>query len=135
MPLSKLGEKPMSRTTTFKHRWQAPVLVGLLLVAALILAGCGAEQEVAQEPAAPTSMPTEAAAPTSPPTEPPPTEVPTEAPTPTEPPPTDTPEPTEEPTPEAVDDTACIGCHTDEETLKAVAEVEEVEEPLSEGEG
>jgi outer membrane biosynthesis protein TonB len=131
----------MSRTKTFKHRWLGPVLIGLLLVAALVLAGCGAEQEVAQEPAAPTSMPTEAEAPTSPPTEPPPTEVPTEPPapteppTPTKPPPTDTPEPTEEPTPEAVDDTACIGCHTDEETLKAVAEVEEVEEALSEGEG
>jgi hypothetical protein len=34
-----------------------------------------------------------------------------------------------------VDDTACIACHTDEETLKAVAEEEEVPEVESEGEG
>lgn len=128
----------MSRTRTFKHKWLGPFLVGLLLVTALVLAGCGAEQEVAQEPAAPTSVPAEEAAPTALPTEPPPTQAPTEPPpteVPTEPPPTDTPEPTEEPTPEVVDDTACIACHTDEETLKAVAEVEEVEESLSEGEG
>jgi hypothetical protein len=45
------------------------------------------------------------------------------------------PEPTDEPTPEAVDDTACIGCHTDQETLKLVAEEEEVPEVESEGEG
>jgi hypothetical protein len=36
---------------------------------------------------------------------------------------------------EAVDDTACIACHTDEETLKAVAVEEEVPEVESEGEG
>jgi hypothetical protein len=34
-----------------------------------------------------------------------------------------------------VDDTACIGCHTDEETLKAVATQEEKPEVESEGEG
>jgi hypothetical protein len=34
-----------------------------------------------------------------------------------------------------VDDTACVTCHTDEETLKAVAEEPEETESLSEGEG
>jgi hypothetical protein len=34
-----------------------------------------------------------------------------------------------------VDDTACIGCHTDEETLKLVAVEEEAPEVESEGEG
>jgi hypothetical protein len=34
-----------------------------------------------------------------------------------------------------VDDTACIACHTDEETLKAVAVEAEVPEVESEGEG
>jgi hypothetical protein len=34
-----------------------------------------------------------------------------------------------------VDDTACVACHTDEETLKAVAEEPEETEALSEGEG
>jgi hypothetical protein len=66
-------------------------------------------------------------------------------------PPTDIPVPPPGPTPEAldfpvaapvreqpepVDDQNCVACHTDEETLKAVAKVEEVEEEaLSEGEG
>jgi outer membrane biosynthesis protein TonB len=118
------------------------VPLGLLLVLVLLLAGCGGEPtsaptelpptEVAVQP---TTAPTEAP-PTEAPTEPPPTEAPTEPPpteTPTEPPPTAT--PTEEPTPEPVDDTACVGCHTDEETLKAVAEEPEETEALSEGEG
>jgi hypothetical protein len=43
--------------------------------------------------------------------------------------------PTDTPTPEPVDDTACISCHTDEETLKAVAKEEEEPEVESEGEG
>ena len=43
--------------------------------------------------------------------------------------------PTEEPTPEVVDDTACVACHTDQETLQAVAEEEEAPEVESEGEG
>jgi hypothetical protein len=35
-----------------------------------------------------------------------------------------------------VNDQGCVDCHTDEETLKAVAEkAEEAEESLSEGEG
>ena len=115
------------------------MLLGLLLVLVLALAGCGGE---------PTAVPTEppptevAVQPTTPATEPPaptevpPTDVPTEPPpteVPTEPPPTAT--PTEEPTPEPVDDTACVTCHTDEETLKEVAEEPEAAESLSEGEG
>jgi len=67
------------------------------------------------------------------------------------PPPTDVPpSPPPEPTPEALDfplgpptpmssdvpnDESCITCHTDEETLKALATEEETAESLSEGEG
>jgi outer membrane biosynthesis protein TonB len=129
----------MDRTTTFLVKGRrAGVLLGLLLVLALLLAGCGGEPTaVPTEPPEPTEVsvaPTPTEEPTQPPT---PTEEPTEPPTPTEeptePPPTAT--PTEEPTPVPVDDTACIGCHTDEETLKAVAEEPEEAEALSEGEG
>lgn len=64
--------------------------------------------------------------------------------------PTDIPAPPPGPTPVALnfplpaptkvdlweaDDQACVDCHTNEETLQAVAEKEEVEETLSEGEG
>jgi hypothetical protein len=118
-------------------------LAGLLVLVAVVLAGCGQSTDVAVEP---TSAPTEPATPTSAPTElPPPTKAPTQPPTPTEvpteppptdtPAPTDTPVPTDTPTPEPVDDTACISCHTDEETLKAVAKEEEKPEVESEGEG
>jgi hypothetical protein len=66
------------------------------------------------------------------------------------PPPTDIPAPPPGPTPEALDfplpppapassdlpdDQSCITCHTDEETLKALATEEEAAESLSEGEG
>jgi hypothetical protein len=66
------------------------------------------------------------------------------------PPPTDIPPPPPGPTPEALDfplppptpaisdlpdDQSCITCHTDEETLKALATEEEAAESLSEGEG
>jgi len=106
-------------------------------VLVLLLAGCGGEPTAAPTEPPPTEV---AVQPTEAPTEPPPTEVPTEPPptetpteVPTEVPPTAT--PTEEPTPEPVDDTACVACHTDEETLKAVAEEPEETEALSEGEG
>jgi len=118
---------------------KAAVLLGLLLVLALLLVGCGGEPTaVPTEPPEPTEVSAAAPTPTEEPTQPPtPTKEPTEPPTPTEeptePPPTAT--PTEEPTPVPVDDTACIGCHTDEETLKAVAVEPEESESLSEGEG
>jgi cytoskeletal protein RodZ len=147
-PLKTFGEKRMSKTKRFLPTWRGALAVLLLLAVSLVLIACGGEPtEVAieptsapTEPAAPTSAPTEPPAPTDAPTEPPaPTDAPTEPPTPTdvptEPPPTETPAPTEEPTPELVDDTACIACHTDEETLKAVAEEPEEAESLSEGEG
>ena len=66
------------------------------------------------------------------------------------PPPTEAPPPPAEATPAALDfplaahtqvevevasDQTCVDCHTDEETLKALAEEEEVVEELSEGEG
>jgi hypothetical protein len=114
----------MSKTKTFLARWKGATLVSLLLLVTLVLVGCGGEAtEVATQPtdpATPTTMPTE------PPT---PTDLPTE------PPPTSTPLPTEEPTPEPVDDSACITCHTSEETLKAMATEEEQPEVESEGEG
>lgn len=120
------------------------MLLGLALLLALVLAGCGGEPTAKPpeptEVAAATVAPTPTEAPTEPP---PPTDVPTEEPTlepteepteaPTEPPPTPT--PTEEPTPEPVDDSGCITCHTDEETLKALAKEPEAAESLSEGEG
>jgi outer membrane biosynthesis protein TonB len=128
----------MSKTMTFGIRWRGVALLGLLLLFALVLVACGAEPtEVAVQPTEPEAVATEVV-PTEVPTElPAPTEVPTEPPTPTdvptEPPPTAT--PTEEPTPEPVDDSGCITCHTDEETLKALAVEPEAAESLSEGEG
>jgi outer membrane biosynthesis protein TonB len=137
----------MSRTKmVFSTRWFGALVI-LLLLTALALGACGGsapEPTTAPEPtevaAQPTTAPTEPPLPTEEPTEPPPTEAPTEPPpteapteAPTEVPPTAT--PTEEPTPEVVDDTACIACHTDQETLMAVAEEEEVPEVESEGEG
>ena len=104
-------------------------VAALLFLVSLVLSGCSEPATVATQP---TPVATETPAPAS--TEPPaPTRVPTEVPT--ERPPTDTPPPTEEPVPEAADNTACIACHTDETTLRAVAEEEEMAESLSEGEG
>jgi hypothetical protein len=132
------GEMRMSKTTMSRVSWRGAALVGLLLLFALVLVACGAEPtEVAVQPTEPEAAATDVA-PTEAPTEPlAPTDVPTEPPTPTdvptEPPPTAT--PTEEPTPEPVDDSGCITCHTDEETLKALAVEPEAAESLSEGEG
>ena len=138
----------MSRTKGFSTGWTGRLVVLLLLLVPLVLIACGGQPtevamqptSAATEPPAPTDAPTEPPALTDISTEPPaPTDVPTEPPAPTdvptEPPPTDTPTPTEEPTPEPVDDTACIACHTDEETLKALAVEPEEAESLSEGEG
>lgn len=141
-------------TVTRKWVGLASVVAGVVLVL-FALSGCAmapapAPVQVAQ---APTEAP-EVAAPTeAPPTEVPPTEVP-----PTEVPPTDTPEPTETlaptdtPAPEptateapteapaaapvvSTDPTNCINCHTNQETLQALAVEEEPAESLSEGEG
>ena len=120
----------MSRTKTLLVRGRGTVaLIGLLLVLVLLLAGCGGEPTaVPTEPPEPTEVSVAPATATPAPTEPP---EPTEAPT--EPPPTAA--PPEEPTPVPVDDTACISCHTDEETLKELAIEPEETESLSEGEG
>jgi hypothetical protein len=130
----------MSKTKMSLVNWQTLATVALLLFTALILlSACGGAEPTtvaveptaaATEPPPPTSVPTEPPAPTDAPTEP---TAPTEAPT--EPPPTNTPAPTDTPTPEVVDDSACITCHTDEETLKALATEPEEAESLSEGEG
>lgn len=132
----------MTKTMTLLERGRrGGVLLGLLVVLALLTVGCAGEPTVAPtEPPEPTEISAAPSTPTEEPTQAPtPTEEPTELPTPTEEPtelpPTATPTPTEEPTPEPVDDTACVNCHTDEETLKAVAEEPEETEALSEGEG
>lgn len=122
----------MSKTKTFLVRWSGvAAIAGLLLLFTLVLAGCGEPTAVPTKPpvseATPTKIAAEPATPTSTPTEPPPTAVPTE------PPPTAV--PTEPPTPEPVDDTGCITCHTNEESLKALAQEEEEPEVESEGEG
>ena len=101
------------------------VLVGLLLLTSVALTGCANQVDIAAvEPTATIFPPT-------------PTDIPV-------PPPGPTPEaldfplaapPSEEKPAEPIDDQTCLDCHTDEETLKAVAEEEEVEEELSEGEG
>ncbi len=115
---------------TFLMRFRGVgVLLALMVVLVFLLAGCGGEPTAAPtEPPEPTEVSAAPATATSAPTEPP---APTD--TPTMPPPTAT--PTEEPTPVPVDDTKCVGCHTDEEALKAVAEEPEETETLSEGEG
>lgn len=119
----------MSQTKLFLAKWGWATLVALLMLVPLVLVACGEPTSAPPEPAA-TEVSVEPPAATSAPTEPPtPTDVPTE------PPPTDTPVPTEEPTPVVLDDSACIACHTSEETLKAMAVEEEVAESLSEGEG
>lgn len=115
----------MRESERFFRTWIGAVAVGLLLlVAVLALSGCGGPAAIAAvEPTATIYAP----------------------------PPTDIPAPPPGPTPEALDfplpapssveqgtanDQSCVGCHTDEETLKSVAEKAEVaEESLSEGEG
>jgi hypothetical protein len=98
-------------------------IAGLLFLAVLALSGCA-------EPVAVAAVPPTATVYAPPPTETPP------------PPPEPTPVALDFPLPapekeavEAVNDQTCVDCHSDEETLKAVAEEEEVTEELSEGEG
>jgi len=104
-------------------------LAGLLLLMSILLlvpllAGCGEPPAIAAVAPTPTAYP---------------------------PPPTDIPPPPPGPTPAALDfplpapahlelgqtnEEHCVDCHTDEETLKALAEkAEENQESLSEGEG
>ena len=115
----------MSETKRFFRTWGgAAAAVVLLLAAVVALTGCGGPAAIAAvEPTATVYGP----------------------------PPTDIPAPPPGPTPAAIDfplpapshveqeqenDQGCVDCHTDEETLKAVAETAEVpEESLSEGEG
>jgi hypothetical protein len=131
----------MNKTETFWARRRAMTIFLPLLLVALVLTACGSTPTAAPEPTAVAVQPTEAVEPTVAPTEPPPTpteEPPTpteEPPTPTEPPLTNTPEPTATPTPVPIDDSGCITCHTDDETLKALATEPEAPEVESEGEG
>lgn len=83
------------------------LLLGGLL--GVVLTACLARPEITPLPPSPMlpSVPTRAATPV---------------------PPTETPSP-------AVDSSTCIACHTDEETLKALAKEPEKAEHLSEGEG
>lgn len=115
----------MSETKGFFRTWGGgAAVVALLFLVALALAGCA-------EPAAIAAV-----VPTATIYAPPPTDIPV-------PPPGPTPAALEFPLPppnqvmkEVANDQACVDCHTDEETLKAVAEEEGVsEESLSEGEG
>jgi hypothetical protein len=121
----------MDRTKTFWIAGRGCTIIAALLVLGWLLAGCGAEP-TAVVTQAPTDIPTEPPTATATPAEPPPTDTPAPTDTPL---PTDTPVPTETPTPEVVDDSACIACHTSEETLKALAKEEEKPEVESEGEG
>ena len=102
----------------------AVALIGLLIVASVVLTGCAEPAAIAPvEPTATTFAP--------------PTDIPVPEPGPT-PAALDFPlaAPPREEVEEEVSDQGCIDCHTDVETLKAVAEVAEVEEEsLSEGEG
>jgi cytoskeletal protein RodZ len=113
-------------------------LLGLLLIVFVLgLTACNGE-----DPTTVAQATTSAPEPSEPePTAPPPTEAATNTPEPTDEP-TDTPIPaTDTPipatnTPEVVDDSACITCHTSQETLEALAvEEEDPGEELSEGEG
>ena len=115
----------MREIERFFRTWVGAVAVGLLLLAAVLaLSGCGGPAAIAAvEPTATIYAP-------------PPTDIPA-------PPPGPTPEALDFPLPatssveqETANDRSCVGCHTDEETLKSVAEKAEVaEESLSEGEG
>jgi hypothetical protein len=116
-------ERSMSRTKKSCITWGSVLALLGLLLAALALTGC------VEMPAIAAVEPTASLYP----------------------PPTDVPPPPQKPTPEAlefplpasvtlekkepIDDQTCVDCHTDEETLRAVATEEEEGETLSEGEG
>ena len=107
----------------FTIRGELVVGVGLLFLASLLLTGCVEGPAIA------------AVKPTATLYAPPPTDIPA-------PPPGPTPKaldfPLPPPTPASSglpDDQSCITCHTDEETLKALATEVDKAESLSEGEG
>jgi hypothetical protein len=118
-------ERLMDRSKKPCRTWVGLVAMALLLLLmALALTGCSFEPSaiVAVEPTA-TLYP------------PPPTDIPPPPPGPT---PVALDFPIAAPThaeSERLDDQACVDCHTDEETLKLMAEEEEVPEVESEGEG
>ena len=126
----RLMSVPKRCSQTLKRQFRTRAWIGvatglaLLFLAALALTGCAEPAAIAAVEPTATLYP---------------------------PPPTDIPPPPPGPTPAALDfplaaprqiekepvnDQTCVDCHTDEETLKAVAENEEGdEETLSEGEG
>lgn len=114
----------MSKTKRFVPIWAGPALAAaLVLLAVLAVAGCAAPPPIVPVEPTATSFP------------PPPTDIPA-------PPPGPTPAALDFPiaaiareSVEVVDDQTCQDCHTDEETLKAVATEEEAAEVESEGEG
>jgi outer membrane biosynthesis protein TonB len=95
--------------------------------------------ETTDTPPSPTDTPVPPSPTPPPPTDTPvsPTDTPEPEPEPEEASPTDTPEP--EPEPEvdvaSLSSDNCLGCHTDQETLEALAEEKEVESEASSGEG
>ncbi len=93
-------------------------VVGLVAITVLLLAACG-----------PSATPTPT---TAPPTKAPATNTPV-------PPPTDTPVPTDTPIPPSPTPIPsadnCVACHTDEETLKALAVEKQTASAETEGEG
>lgn len=125
-----------------------PIILAIMLLMVAVLAGCGAEATptpevvaeasptaVAETPEETAEVPTEAPAETAEETAETLVEEATEEPT-AEPEPEPTPEPTLEPTPIVIVDVdaACVGCHTDLDRLKELAEEPE-EVHLSSGEG
>ena len=119
--MSRTHRSPVSKPAV---SWTGLAAAGMLiLLAALALTGCADPAAIAAVAPTPSAYP------------PPPTDIPA-------PPPGPTPEAFDFPLPApthgeevVVSDQNCIDCHTDEETLKAVATEEEVPEVESEGEG
>lgn len=114
------------------------VLVSAALVMGLSIVACGGGAAPAAAPTEMAAAPTDTAAMVA--TEPPATA--TEPPLPSPLPPTDTPAPpptdtAEPPTPtaELVSAENCIGCHTDQPTLQALAVEKEIVSEASSGEG
>jgi hypothetical protein len=123
--MSQVRNRPMCRKDRGLTPWGSVVaVVALLLLSAMALTGCAEPAVIAAVEPTPTAYPI------------PPADIPTPAPGPT---PVALGFPLPAPTHvevEAADDQSCIDCHTDEETLKAVAKEEEGGgETLSEGEG